>query len=404
MRVPLLRNFVDVQVLRGMRAFLSLEVGVIRGALPAVGERHEQEQSKKDEEIAKLRRRLGETRGELAELKAAGSAANLRDDVPIFFVIGSPKSGTTWFNRMVDKHPEVLCRGEGWFFGRNDRNETFEKVQANNLGQLLRPGSLHNTLAECEHLRTWIERTWWSRDEDVEQHITNLTGEAVRYFLTQKLAKTGKKIVGDKTPLQSANILREIDEMLPEAKIIHVIRDGRDVAVSHTHHRWNRVRSVEEGGRLTLEEQDKRDRYRENPEAFVASGESIFSDEYIMTTAKGWRANVGNTHRDGPSVLGDRYTEIRYEDLLDRTEEEMARLFRFIGASDDEAVVRRCINKNRFEKVAGRQEGSEDSTSFFRKGVAGDWQNVFTKRDRQIFWQVAGDLLVELGYQKDPKG
>jgi len=194
--------------------------------------------------------------------------------------------------------------------------------------------------------------------------------------------------------------VREIDAILPEAKVVHVIRDGRDVTVSHTHHRWNRVRPVEEGGRLTPEEQDKRDRYRENPEEFVASGESIFSEKFIMAFAKGWRSNVGNTHRDGPSVLGDRYTEVRYEDLLERPEEEMSRLFRFLGASDDKSVVRRCVNKNRFEKVAGRQGGSEDSTSFFRKGVAGDWQSVFTKRDQQIFCQVAGDLLVELGYQK----
>src|SRR5215210_7362726 len=220
MRVPVFRNFVDFQVLRGIRAFLNLEAGVIRGALPAIGERHEQELSK-DQEIASLRRRLNETREKLAKSKATGSAGSPGDEVPLFFVIGYPKSGTTWFNRMLNDHPEVLCRGEGWFFGRYDRNETFEKVQANNLGQLLRPGSLHNTLAECEHLRIWIERTWWSRDDDVEEHIANLTSEAVRYFLTHKLAKTGKKIVGDKTPLQSANITRDIDKMLPEAKVVH---------------------------------------------------------------------------------------------------------------------------------------------------------------------------------------
>ena len=80
----------------------------------------------------------------------------------------------------------------------------------------------------------------------------------------------------------------------------------------------------------------------------------------------------------------------------------MSRLFRFLGASDDEGVVRRCVDKNRFENVSGRQGGSEDSTSFFRKGVAGDWQSVFTKRDQQIFWRVAGDVLVELGYEKGP--
>jgi hypothetical protein len=399
--VPLFRNVVDIQLLRGIRAFLSLEAGIVRGTAPVIGARQEQDQSK-DLEIKRLRKKLGETRGELAELKAAPRAVNQREGVPIFFVVGSPKSGTTWFSRMLNQHPEVLCRGEGWFFGRNDRNETFEKVQINNLGQLLRPGSLYNTLAESDNLRLWIERTWWSRDADVEEHIAHLTRDAVRYFLAQKLAKTGKQIVGDKTPLQSAGIVREIDAMLPEAKVIHVIRDGRDVTVSHTHHRWNRVRPVAEGGRLTPEDQDKRDRYRENPEEFVASGESIFSDEYFMSFAKGWSSNVGNTHREGQAVLGDRYTEVRYEDLLERPEEEMARLFHFLGASDDKEVVRRCVDRNRFEKVSGRQEGSEDSTSFFRKGVAGDWQSVFTKRDQMIFWRVAGDLLVELGYEKGP--
>jgi Sulfotransferase domain len=85
---------------------------------------------------------------------------------------------------------------------------------------------------------------------------------------------------------------------------------------------------------------------------------------------------------------------VRYEDLLERPEEETRRLFRFIGAND-ESVVRRCV-----EKVAGREECGEDSTFFFRKGVAGDWRSVFTERDRRIFWQAAGDLLVEFGHEK----
>jgi hypothetical protein len=383
--VPVFRSLIDLQVLRGLRVFLSLEGGVVRGALSAKGGREVQEQSKDPD-----------------KLKAAGPDGNGREDIPIFFVLGRPKSGTTWLQRMLNQHPEVLCWGEGWFFGRNDRNETFEKVQENNLGQQLRPGSLYNTLAECDNLRIWIERTVWSRKGDVEEHMANLTREAVRYFLRHQLAKTpDKKIVGDKTPLQSAGIVREISTMLPEAKIIHIIRDGRDVAVSHTHHRWNRVRPVEEGGRLTPEERKKRDRYREDAKGFLASGESIFSEQYIMAAAKGWRSNVGNTHRDGPAILGDRYTEVRYEDLLERPEEEMGRLFRFLGACDDEGVVRRCVDKIRFEKVVRRNRGDEDSTAMLRKGVAGDWRSVFTERDRRIFRQVADDLLVELGYEKD---
>jgi hypothetical protein len=398
--VPVFRSFIDLQVLRGIRAFLSLEGGVVRDASLARGGLDKREQST-DPEIATRHRKLGGGHEDVAKVKAAGSDGNGREDVPIFFVVGRPKSGTTWLQRMLNLHPEILCRGEGWFFGRNDRNETFEKVQDNNLGQQLRPGSLYNTLAECDNLRIWIERTVWSRGGDVEDHIANLTREAVRYFLRRQLTETAeKKIVGDKTPLQSAGIVREISTMFPEAKVVHIIRDGRDVAVSHTHHRWNRVRPVEEGGRLTPEERDKRDRYRENAKRFLASGESIFSEQYILAAAKGWRSIVGNTHRDGPFILGDRYTEVRYEDLLECPEEEMGRLFRFLGASDDEGVVRRCVEKVRFEKVARRQRGDEDSAAVLRKGVAGDWRSVFSERDRQIFGQIADDLLVKLGYER----
>ena len=49
----------------------------------------------------------------------------------------------------------------------------------------------------------------------------------------------------------------------------------------------------------------------------------------------------------------------------------------------------------------GRERGQEDAGSFFRKGVAGDWRAAFTDRDKRIFKEEAGDLLVALGYEKD---
>ncbi|MEJ7841870.1 MAG: sulfotransferase [Rubrobacter sp.] len=334
-------------------------------------------------------------------MSSRGAASSLNDGASIFFMVGAPKSGTTWLRRMLDQHPEVLCHGEGRFFGRDDKDMNYEKVRVNKKGQLLRPGSLHYTLAQSEDLRAWLERTWWSRDGEAEEHITHLTREAVLYFLLRKHAKIGKKIVGDKTPLHSTATLNEIGTMFPEARVVHIIRDGRDQAVSHNHHRWNRVPSVEEGGRLTLEEQDKRDRYRKDPEGFLASGESIFSEEYLVAAATGWSSKVGAAHREGPSVLKDGYTEVYYEDLLECPEEEMKRLFRFLGAGDEERVVHQCVESNRFEKVARRQAGSEDSGSFLRKGVAGDWRNVFTERDKAIYKEFAGDLLVEMNYEQD---
>ena len=60
------------------------------------------------------------------------------------------------------------------------------------------------------------------------------------------------------------------------------------------------------------------------------------------------------------------------------------------------------MNAASFEKLSrGRTRGEEDATSFFRKGVAGDWKNTFTEGDKSIFKEAAGDLLVRLGYEKD---
>jgi hypothetical protein len=61
--------------------------------------------------------------------------------------------------------------------------------------------------------------------------------------------------------------------------------------------------------------------------------------------------------------------------------------------------VTRCIEAASFEKLSkGRKRGEEDPSSFFRKGVAGDWKHVFTQREKEAFDREAGDLLARLGY------
>jgi hypothetical protein len=67
----------------------------------------------KDAEIAALRRELARTRGE--------DVQPVVGNTPVFFVVGQQKSGTTWLMRMLDSHPEILCKGEGRFFGKGWR-------------------------------------------------------------------------------------------------------------------------------------------------------------------------------------------------------------------------------------------------------------------------------------------
>jgi hypothetical protein len=413
-----------LELVENLRVFWSLEAGVMReDDIPrrvghkndSDGRRGATEQAKrikqlrgflsrKDESLERLRHQLAEMDRELKELRAAGPGGGLsREDVPIFFVVGQPRSGTNWLMRTLNFHPEILCRGEGRFFGRHSRHENLKDMETTEQVRFkVQPSSLQNALWESEYLRLWIERSVWTRDGDPEEHLRRFTRTAVYHFMREKLAQSDKNMVGDKTPLGNTKIITEIAEICPEARVIHIIRDGRDVAVSRTHHVWNR--SEDEGGiyELTREERDKRDRYREDPQAFIESGESIFTERLIREISRRWNFRVGTAYRDGPALLGDHYLEVRYERLLERPEEEVRGIFEFLRARADAKLVSRCVEAASFEKrTGGRQRGQEDTHSGARKGISGDWKKVFTDRDREIFKEEAGDLLVELGYEKD---
>ena len=200
--------------------------------------------------------------------------------------------------RMLDAHPEILCKGEGRFFGGSWRQKSLKQRDT------MRPASsLYNALLDAEYLRLWIERSVWSRNDSPDEHLDNLTRMAIDYFLGGELLKSGKRIVGDKSPLLTPDTIREISAIYPEAKVIHIIRDGRDVAVSAAHHARNFGRARQRSG------------------SNEAEG-SIFPEGQLEKLAAEWTSRVGKTVEDGPALLGENYTEVRYEDLLHEPEAE----------------------------------------------------------------------------------
>lgn len=341
--------------------------------------------------------RIAELQKELDQAQSGvGGTAAPSPDTQLFFLVGHGRSGTTWLQTILDSHPEVLCQGEGWVFNRNYRREDFRELNPN-----LKVSSLYNAILTSEYLRLWIERSIWGRGATVEEHLDNLTDLSVNYFLTRKLQGTGKRIVGDKTASPGIETLEEIPRVCPDAKVINIIRDGRDVAVSVAHFLWNHAMH-EEGGIYELddEEVEKREEYRKDPSSFA--GKSLFSEKRLTEIASGWNSEVGQAAERGPALLGENYLEVRYENLLTQPETEVRRILGFLGADASEKSTRECVDATGFERLANRKSGQEDSSSVrFRKGVAGDWKNVFTEEDKRIFKEHAGELLVELGYEND---
>lgn len=102
------------------------------------------------------------------------------------------------------------------------------------------------------------------------------------------------------------------------------------------------------------------------------------------------------THRDPQMSV-----EITYEKLRADTVHVFGSACRFICGDLPEAVIEQAVSRNSFEQKSGRKPGQEDQKSFARKGVAGDWRSKFTPEHKARFKEIAGDLLIELGYEQD---
>src|SRR4051794_8577553 len=86
-------------------------------------------------EILQKARRLGakrnQERGRLREewpqaISTVHSPSSYGRGIPVFFIVGRGRSGTTWLRSILNSHPEILCWGEGRFFERSFKREDFE--------------------------------------------------------------------------------------------------------------------------------------------------------------------------------------------------------------------------------------------------------------------------------------
>jgi len=143
------------------------------------------------------------------------------DTPPMPIVIGVPRSGTTLLRVMLDAHPEMSVPPETGFVldaARMDR----------------RAGGLRDRfVAMLTGYHTWrhmgvSEQALRARVEAIEPFDV---AEGVRAFYRLYAERFGCARYGDKTPMYRAH-MRELEELLPEARFIHIIRDGRDVALS----------------------------------------------------------------------------------------------------------------------------------------------------------------------------
>lgn len=271
-------------------------------------------------------------------------------DKQLFFIVGCQKSGTTWLQKLLDGHPAIRCDGEARF------------------GTLLLP--MLNQLVQQYNAQQKTGEHGKFDNDDLKQ----LFRAAVALIYRRWVGDTpGIEAIGEKTP-EHALCLPVLDQAFAGMRVVHIIRDPRDVIVSGWFHNL-----------------------RKAGPAFQQKFPTI--DHYIQYTIQShWLTYIQHARAFG-AKHPNRYLEVRYESLHTDAAAAIHRVLTFLGVDAGDDAVKQCRDAGSFERLSGgRDRGAEDRASFFRKGVIGDWQNHLSSANLDTLTRFAAPLLTDLNY------
>jgi len=152
-------------------------------------------------------------------------------DVPMFFIIGRPRSGTTMLRMLFEAHPHVIIPPESPFI-----ISLYKKYGKIIFWDDVVIQSFTNDLMKQRYFDKWLISA-----EDLKAHLLKIKGECTFQAMVKQVCLAYKSVydkqqihlIGDKNPYYSLYI-RRIHRLFPEAKIIHLTRDYRDNYLSLT--------------------------------------------------------------------------------------------------------------------------------------------------------------------------
>lgn len=102
------------------------------------------------------------------------------------------------------------------------------------------------------------------------------------------------------------------------------------------------------------------------------------SNSYFHTTRLEW-INYWLERKEDIDIIF-----VKYEDLLLNPSDQLLKVFKFYNMKISEKYINKIINQNSFKTVSGRDKGNENTQSFVRKGIAGEWKEIFSEKQKDI--------------------
>lgn len=304
----------------------------------------------------------------------------------ICFVISSPRSGSTWFKKAMNSHPEIFCT-ENRFFGSYadivyDKGSSKPRVRIT-LDKYIESFLLHYN--------------WQGLKISSKQAKRQLLISMIENIADLSIQLSGKTILVDKiTPYVNTSelVIQSISELLPQAKVIHLVRDGRDVLTSGVFHWLTKTKLDNQNNEII----DKRKQLLTHQQV-DAQLERFFTDEEIQEWCQTWVQPIYafSSLKDNRNTLC-----ISYEEMNRDLQPILEKVFKFLKTKSSKEILENCLKQSSFKGMSGgREKGQLDPTAHVRKGIVGDWRNYFTKTDAKLFHQLAGKELIQWGYEQD---
>lgn len=177
-------------------------------------------------------------------------------------------------------------------------------------------------------------------------------------------------------------------------RVISVMRDGRDIMVSaYFHFLFENDRNPSFSVKKWREKVPFND--FENIEKNLPEFINYMFTQYTSAGKKvSWSDFVRSYLNQSNSLI------VKYEDLLINPQEELIKSVQFLDVRNYNLErIEQAINEFSFQNLTKRLPGKEDSQSFIRKGIAGDWKNHFNQESREVFKKYAGQELILAGYE-----